>query len=368
MKLKTPFLVIINIFFGLLLFLIFGNLYALNKINRLKENKSNNYYWRPHQKYSINSSFGKNKSRYKSNINSIEKTSYGDICYGANYRNDGECIFSDGIRVNRFITDKFGFKTLGDLDSAKIVLIGDSFLSAMGGDAMEEQLGPKLYSRTRINIYEAGYPGNPDHYIDRLDFLKKSSLKEKKFIILLFEGNDFSLKEKTLITKPWHYFRSQYVPIIKSLKDMPLSKIIDNYSQPKIENNSYSKYILKDISGRKQAFKSYLYEQSKSDLTLVSWEKFLKRKNDICSIVLIPTASSVYLLEQSFESRHPSLQKQFNFFEKEGFQIINLTSNFKSFTRDNPDIPLWWADDTHWNKNGINLASKIIADKSRCFK
>ena len=365
---KLAAIVLLNGFFTVGLFLIIGNLFAIVKINKIKQERDHNYYFRPHEKYTVADSFGKFNATYQKNINSLEITKYGDICHFANYKEVGSCYFSEGARTNRFITDKYGYKTLGNLSKAKVVLIGDSFLAGMGGEKMEEQLGWRIKNITGIDTYEAAHPGNPLHYIHRLEKIKKISKSDKKFLILLFEGNDFSRYEEYIKSKPWHYLRPIYVPILKQIFNTPLGKLYASYAEKKFPKYDLPEYTIKEVSGRKQAFSNYFINASNSNLKFFPMNKFLSLKNDLCSVVFIPTASSVYLNQKSFETRHPMLKKQFDQLNNSGFQIINLTKDFKSFTKENPNIPLWWSDDTHWNKNGINLAAKVISKKSNCFK
>ena len=159
-----------------------------------------------------------------------------------------------------------------------------------------------------------------------------------------------------------HYLRPVYVPIFKEIFKTPLGKLYASYQEKKFPKYDLKDYTIKEVAGRKQAFSNYFINASNSNLKFFPMNKFSSLKNDLCSVVFIPTASSVYLNQKSFETRHPMLKKQFDQLNNSGFQIINLTKDFKSFTKENPNIPLWWSDD-HIGIKLNQLVAKVISKK-----
>ena len=205
-------------------FLSFGNIYAKKRIDEFKKNA-----YRPHIKYTLS---GQNLTQYKPNLNSEETTFHGDICHLAGFNHQSRnCPFSEGLRKHRFITDEYGYKTITNLSQSSHVLIGDSFLSANGGEQMNEQLGYKLWEKTKVNIYEAAHPGDPSDYIKRIDRLEKSNKKSKKYTIMLFEGNDLNALENNISSSDSKFnFKTNYIQhIVQKIYNLPIYKLLKYY-------------------------------------------------------------------------------------------------------------------------------------------
>ena len=141
---------ILILFFSLLLFFIAGNIYSLIRLNQLKQNA-----YRSHDKFT-----SVETGRYAKNINSKEVNLYGDLCaIEGSYDN---CSFSNGERAHQFSTDRYGFKTTANINDSNLIIIGDSFLAASGGDNMNEQFGSVIGNLISKEIYEAAYELPPE--------------------------------------------------------------------------------------------------------------------------------------------------------------------------------------------------------------
>lgn len=322
-------------------FAVLGNIYASHRIQQLKALSA-----RSHDKYTLG-------TKYIPNINSLEVNQYGDLCSHAGFTSGKECPFWDGSRRHTFQSDQFGFKTTGQFSQSDIVIIGDSFLGAIGGEDTSDQLGATLAKLTNRRIYEAAHPGDIDFYINRHKLLTKAQKKPKKYIFMLFEGNDFYETERLKRQSPskqriWHQLRPIYGPIGNFIKNTSLYKIIKTAHAAK--QDSQSNIITRTINGRIQAFSSGYAKISATDLTMrPSHFKYIKNNSDsVCAIFIIPTASSVYLNKASFKERHPTLDNQLNRLKKAGINFINLTEPLKAAAiKSHRKRNLWWSDDTH---------------------
>lgn len=307
---------------------------------------------------------GKN---YQLNINSRETNKLGDLCTYAGHSSGPECPFWHGERNHVFKSDEHGFKTIENFQDSNIIMIGDSFLAATGGDNTDEQLGSIISSNTNHKIYEAAHPGDIDVYIERYNYLKDlHNGTSKKYIFVLFEGNDFygtltNNKEAAETKKPWHLLRPLYSPLVNAIKNTALNKLIMTYTAHR--TLSKENVVSRTINNRLQAFSKDYINISKQDLALRQdqLEYFINEKESICAIIVIPTASSVYLLEDQFEKRHPTLTQQLRQINEANIPIINLTQALKDAASEEIlGNSIWWSDDTHWNKNGISIASDVI--------
>ena len=352
----NKFAKILTLLISLLLFYVLGNIYAVIRINELKKNA-----YRSHDKYSI-----KEKNAYARNINSKEINLYGDLCAIQGVYN--QCSFSEGKRVHQFSTDQYGYKTTGDINNSNLIIIGDSFLAASGGDNMNEQFGSVIGDLKSKEVYEAAYPGNISDYNQRHLFFKEINPRAK-FIYLLFEGNDFiSIDSMEMEKEPksYHRLRRYYVPVIDflrnpfSIKTSPLSKLIYNQvvaiNTKKSEGNNMNPVFVKELnSGRMQAFLK-IYTKANLMMKAKEYNYISKNADTICGIVYIPTANTTYLSKESLEQKHPNLYRQFMELQKDGIDIVDLTLPFQeAAAKEQKKNSIWWSDDSHWNARGIRL-------------
>ena len=350
--------------FSLFLFFISGNIYALIRLNELKKNS-----YRSNDKYT-----NVDKKIYAKNINSREVNLYGDLC--AVEGSYDECSFSSGERSHQFSTDRYGFKTTAELNDSNLIIIGDSFLAASGGDNMNEQFGSVIGNLISKEVYEAAHPGDINDYNQRHYFLKKIN-PDAKFIYLLYEGNDFHASELPK-TKSKKGLRKkglkQYVVYVKNqLFSTPLFKLIiskyaERTAKEKLGTNDSKIIIQKLKSGRIQAFLKS--QTNKADLKIRSSEYsyIFKNADSICGIVYVPTAYTTYLSKASLEQTHPNLYEQFIKLQKDGIDIVDLTLSFQEAAkRETKDNPIWWSDDTHWNARGIRLGAETSLKSLSCL-
>ena len=374
-KVKNLFLVL-SYLAPFILFLYLGNFYAERRINSLKISGAN-----PHTK------LGRG-GVYPPNHRSFETTYHGDLCVRAGYQvvegKPSECPFSAGERSAWFVTDKKGYKTLGDGDSFDYLLVGDSFLAATGGDKMTEQLGSVLAQETNFNFYEASYPGwNVDDYVTAIKAINPA---EKSVILLLYEGNDLiplppeqSLRKETVSS--WKKnLRFLYAPVLNKFKDfaknsshqisnMPLFRLVNFYatgSRGVVEHG----YELKQLRNKLHAFFVPASSISVVDAKLASshMNALESVRDRICLVVIIPSKHSTFYESSTAEERHPSFSGQAQRLRDSGVEVLDLTPDFQKAVIRNPLINYWWSDDTHWRAPGIAYAASLIYEKSECLK
>ena len=353
----------------LFLFFLSGNIYAYMKLRNLKINS-----YKSHDKYTL-----VKEQRYMRNIDSIETNLYGDLCALAGLYE--ECEFSNGKRVHQFITDEYGYKTNNSIENSKIIIIGDSFLAATGGDNMTEQFGNVISTLISKKVYEAAHPGNISAYNKRHSFFKRIN-PDAKFLYLVFEGNDFlnqnspSIKPKT---RPWHHARKFYIPIVNLYRDLPLRKLI--YLKMK-ELNAVSsagteknKVLVKKLdSGRLQAFSKTYIKRTNLDQWISSQDEayIFKNIDSICGFIYVPTAYGTYISKKTLKERHPTLFKQFSGFQNRGIDVVDLTLSLRKAAakehNSTSTSPIWWSDDTHWNSYGIKVGALTSIKSLKCLQ
>ena len=354
--------------------LVFSVLTNLISINKLKIKASMPY--RAHNAFSL-----KNGRRYRSNINQKFTTLHGDLCeIGLFTPAEKNCLFFSGQRRTLFKTDTLGFAGIYEIDEADHILVGDSFLANFGGDDMRNSIGALLSLASKNKkYYQAAYPGNLTHYLERVKTLDKITFpKILPLTFFVYEGNDL-IKFKNPKRKTKETFLSILIKHIKKSQYTPANKFLYyKYSQFKrnlLESNGGRKLVeIKTVGSDKVGFFSSYERVTNSDIARLPREieklKYLAKTRKVC-LVFIPTKWSTYLTNLSTEERHPILMNQFKELKNNGVEVIDLTSTFQSYIRDNKalDKPyhLFWTDDTHWNSKGIELATSKILSLEGCY-
>ena len=224
-----------------------GSTFAKWRISQIKSNLP-----RTHDRYSL-----PKQKIYKKNIQSMEVNRLGDLCVIAGYTAGEECPYWAGERIHEFVTDQHGFQTLGRFQDSDIVFIGDSFLGGNGGDNTSDQVGKIISGITGSKIYEAAHPGDIDTYIKRHELLNQihDSNTPKKYILMLFEGNDFVMpgmaRPSQIHGKPKSFFGN----LKQFISNSDLYSLIEiSRSSSKAKNGSKSnlreRVITVDINGR----------------------------------------------------------------------------------------------------------------------
>ena len=143
------------------------------------------YFYRAHEKYQTK------EMRYKKNISDKIYMRFGDIyVLDGGLNNKRELIKEN--RIQKFTTDKYGLRNNKyDIEEADILLVGDSFISALG-TSQEFTPANILSEISNKKVATLSWSGvSPKDYekliIKHLDRIKNNA----KIYIFYFEGNDF---------------------------------------------------------------------------------------------------------------------------------------------------------------------------------
>ena len=188
----------------------------------------------------------------------------------------------------------------------------------------------------------------------------------------MFEGNDFSTStlntpdtRKNLI-KTFKKSIIYNMPLAKLLRTKIKMELSKNVSSEELsELDSESLVYIEKIDRKYQAFFKPYIINSQVDLKIPDkqFDRLISDRKFICGIVYIPTKNTIFRLRTSTEERHPTLAAQFKILNNNQIKSIDLTK----ILRKNKNKNIWWPDDTHWNKNGINLSANSIKDKLKCL-
>lgn len=353
--------------------------------------RSEEIYYRPHERYNLPSD-----KKYIKNINDTFHMPYGDIYYMGSEDN---ILNLDKIKQQRkiiFKTDKYGYRNNQKLEDAEIILVGDSFI--VGNGNSQENLPSNILSK-KINktVANIAYPENPKGYeMMVLENLKVINDRAKIFIFY-FEGNDFynikaiDFKDKKksnlyiIGKKTWsHYKKIENLKTIYLTKIYPKDQIFFKLIRIKTEKINYniSKKILKllklkndinkknvtliNLNGSYLGFFNRYIEETKSENLITHIIENPKILNKIGGIIFIPSKYRVYSdILNDYNKNNSGLNFLLKNYSKKNISVLDLTPAMQKSAKENLPINkyLYWKDDTHWNKLGIEVAMEEVVKK-----
>jgi len=272
-------------------------------------------------------------------------------------------------RIN-IITDKLGFRNETKLNNADYILIGDSILYS-ANITQKKILNYILQDEFNIKTYNAGLAiTDISHYMETIKFFKENmKLKNKKYVMFIFQGNDF-LNYNTNDNNSYHKYINNNIlhSYFKFKVFFNFYHTLKYYSHALKKNkNEFKKVYEYEVNGNEILFKfDYIYSDDYKVSSLNNiFKKYEKYLPDL--VIFIPTKYEVYcnLIKNNNcnNSNHFSILK--NDTTLSNVKILNTTNNFqknaKNFLKEKNQL-LYEIDDTHLNEIGINVLAKFISD------
>jgi lysophospholipase L1-like esterase len=139
-------------------------------------------YYRPHERLA-SYDYEHNHRAYRRNAELAMRMPHGDL----------QSMTRADIAQARdvvFRTDSDGFRNDADYRGQRYVLVGDSFIAAVG-DSQEDMLNAQLARDHGIETYNLGHPGDLGDYLAYIEGFRRRHGEDFKVLLFLFEGNDF---------------------------------------------------------------------------------------------------------------------------------------------------------------------------------
>ncbi|QPJ61132.1 MAG: hypothetical protein G3M70_04205 [Candidatus Nitronauta litoralis] len=273
-----------------------------------------------------------------------------------------------------FQTDDLGFRNESPVpENPRWVLVGDSFIAG-NGNSQPDLLASQL-KRRGVSIYNLGWPGAIPDYVANIEKFRKQKNRDAKFLLFVFEGNDFLEREKvrveglSKIKKGWKRFFGAYKNFFRNTDLYRLTYIL--YASIKNKVKPKNRVVVHSIGGRPIGFyKRYLEAAQSEQYTFPLWvEEELKRVNgSIAHVFFIPIKYRV--LQPLFDTPgKPIPNAPWQALQKLTRQLnipaTNLTPQLIEGTRQlfkqNGRLT-FWTDDTHWNRAGTNLVARVVCN------
>ena len=271
----------------------------------------------------------------------------------------------------KIITDDLGFRNKLSPYESNFILIGDSFLHSMN-ISQKNILNYILNDKYNLKTYNASI-GATDiyHYFETIKFFKNQSvLQNKKYIMFIFQGNDFlnyQIDSKDNYHKNINNnFLHKYFKIKTFFNFHQSLKYFLHSLKNKDEN--FKKVYEYKIQNKDVLFKfDYIYETNYKPSALGN--VFLINKKILPDFIFfIPTKYEVYcdliLNKTCKNSKHFSILHENDLLKN--VKIIDTTDHFKKHAKkilEEKNKLLYEIDDTHLNELGIEELAKIVFSK-----
>jgi len=332
-------------------------------------------YYRPQEMFSVYD-IARNNYHYKENINFEMTIAHGDLkAFDTNVVAEPRHVF--------FQTDSYGFRNAKDFHGQKYVLVGDSFVA--GNGISQQDLITEQLQHYGIDSYNLANPGRLSDYIHYIKHFEKTYGKQHKFILFLYEGNDFGhvrtqpVPHLSAFEKAERYVNIQVDRYKKiwGIENTDIYRFMSTYIQ-RISYHAKGKGEQVDIQViKKMPVAFYMPYVSVSRRTVLPEHLNFERviapvRSRIAHIFFIPTKYRVYYkhlhrLNPCDQGQLPDRQWEYiqSVGNKLGIKTTDLTPALIEASDDLlPNNRLtYWKDDTHWNKYGVAAAVKVVSDQ-----
>ena len=266
--------------------------------------------------------------------------------------------------------DSYGFRNDADYAGQKYLLVGDSFVVGTG-NTQADMISAQLAQGYGISAYNLAHPGDVPDYAQYVAGFKASHPTGAKLLVFIFEGNDF-VASRTKKRSALSLFFKRYSNLFSDTNVFRVTKSL--YARAKRSSQiADSEYlIIADIHGKKIAFLQRYAEVARqtSQPPIESFERAIGDMGaDIERIFFIPTKYRVYhqYIEPGKDLPNAAWEYLKGVCQKNNLQCTNLTPPLIKATDEllAQGEMTWWRDDTHWNRNGMAVAARAVAESLR---
>ena len=266
--------------------------------------------------------------------------------------------------------DSYGFRNDADYKGQKYLLVGDSFVVGTG-NTQADIISAQLAQDYGIAAYNLAHPGDVPDYAQYVAGFKADHSTPAKLLVFIFEGNDF-VASRTKKRSAVSLFFKRYSNLFSDTNVFRVTRSL--YARAKRSSQiADSEYlIMTAIHGRKVAFLRRYAEVARqaSQPPIESFERALSAMGaDIEGIFFIPTKYRVYHRYVDPGTTLPNAAWEYlqGVCRKNNFKCIDLTQPLIKATDDllAQGEMTWWRDDTHWNRNGMAVAARVVAETLR---
>lgn len=262
--------------------------------------------------------------------------------------------------------DSYGFRNDADYHGQRYLLVGDSFVAGTG-NTQADILSAQLHRDYAIDAYNLAHPGDVVDYATYVAGFKATYHSDAKVLLFIFEGNDFvesRVKPRSAVAM----FFKRYYNLFSTTNVYRVTQSM--YARARRESKiSSSQYLtIDELDGKKIAFLNGYVEVTRrvSQPPIGSFDRAIQSMSgDIGHIFFIPTKYRVYHKHVNPGEVLPNAAWDYlqRVCRQNHLACTNLTQPLIEASDEllTKGQLTWWRDDTHWNRNGIAVAARVVA-------
>jgi len=319
-------------------------------------------YYRPHERL-VTYDYQHNHRVYRRNARIEMRMPHGDL----------QSMTKTPIAQARdvvFQTDSDGFRNDRDYHGQRYVLVGDSFIAAVG-DTQDAMLNVQLERDYGIAGYNLGQPGNLYDYLAYIRGFRERYANETRFLLFLFEGNDFPATLPDISKKKYSdagLFWKRYYNLFSDTGTFRLTKSLYKRLSKLDEIERSDNVKIFQVRDQTMAFYApYIEVAKQTDYRPDAGVERGITASGAQHIFFIPTKYRVYhnYLEPGTNLPNAHWDYLSGVCKKHGLNCTNLTAPLVAAADEllKTGQLVWWRDDTHWNAQGTAVAARVVAER-----
>lgn len=319
-------------------------------------------YYRPHERL-VSYDYAARHRAYRPSMSLRMRVPHGDL----------KALTSADLAVPHdvlFRTDADGFRNDRDYRGQRYVLVGDSFVVGMN-DSQADTLNAQLARDYGLDAYNLGHPGDLGDYASYVAGFRARHGNDFRVLLFVFEGNDLagtvppSDREKysaagLLAKRCFGFFSDTAVyrfthSLVKRAQargDIAASKDVRIAELAGQRVGFYVPYI--------DATRAATYQPDESVARAI-----LELRPNLERIFFVPTKYRVYAKWMDPAAALPNARWKWleSLCRRERIACTDLSPPLIAAAGDalKRNQLIWWADDTHWNRDGMAVAAREVA-------
>ena len=320
-------------------------------------------YYRPHEQLVVQD-YDQGHRAYRKNAQIEMQMPHGDLkaMTGANLAQPRHVLFR---------TDGEGFRNDHDYVDGQYVLIGDSYVVGIV-DTQADMLSAQLTRDYGIPTYSLGHPGDISDYLVTWRAFRARHPGPVKGVLFLFEGNDFDTKYDPATKEKPHALARWLGKYYSLFSGTDIHRVTRSLYTRAVKYRSIARsdtVQIQTIAGQRMGFyMPYVNVTLRQNYTFppAMVQDLKDLAGQVEQIFFIPTKYRVYApYLGKTHLPHAQWQALSQLCAQQGWRCTDLTPALSGAS----DALLkkgeftWWLDDTHWNRQGMAVAARVVAQQ-----
>lgn len=268
-----------------------------------------------------------------------------------------------------FRTDGEGFRNDHDYVDGQYVLIGDSYVVGIV-DSQADVLSAQLARDHAVPTYNLGHPGDISDYLITVRAFRAHHPGSFHGVLFLFEGNDFDPKYERAAKERSHVLSRWIGKYYSLFTGTDLHRVTKSLYTRAVKYRSIAasdNVQIHMLAGQRMGFYvPYVNVTLRQDfaLPLAMAQDLTTLAEQVEQIFFIPTNYRVYASHLGkTDLPHAQWQALARMCAQHNWRCTDLTPALveASNTLLKKGEFTWWLDDTHWNRQGMAAAARVVA-------